>query len=166
MMKFGKSQLSKKNVVKRTRPKFLRAFFENFVKSDFVKSDFVKSDFRVASRMLRTSPVWLFICWLFLTPHFDFRTDNGKEILSMNEVINFLLRSSKPLLDEMELGAMLQMDDHEWQNFVDEVRGMIVTYPGMVCHGADCVPFYSFVFFIFISALTQINYLDIWQVKQ
>lgn len=61
-----------------------------------------------------------------------FCLDNGKEILSMNEVLNFLLRSSRPLLEETELATMLTFDENEWQNMVDEVRGMIVTYPGMV----------------------------------
>lgn len=61
-----------------------------------------------------------------------FCLDNGKEILSMNEVLNFLLRSSRPLLEETELANMLTLDENEWQNTVDEVRGMIVTYPGMV----------------------------------
>jgi len=50
----------------------------------------------------------------------------------MNEVLNFMLRSSRPLLEETELANMLTLDENEWQNVVDEVRGMIVTYPGMV----------------------------------
>ncbi|XP_067662742.1 ribonuclease 3-like [Haliotis asinina] len=56
--------------------------------------------------------------------------DNGKELLSMNEVLGFLLQSSKPLLEETELAHILKFSNHEWQNMVDEVRGMIVTYPG------------------------------------
>ena len=50
----------------------------------------------------------------------------------MNEVLKFLLESNKPLMEPLQLGAMTRMSDHEWQNFVDEVRGMIVTYPGKV----------------------------------
>lgn len=50
----------------------------------------------------------------------------------MNEVLNFLLRSCRPLLEEMELANMLALEGNDWQNVVDEVRGMIVTYPGMV----------------------------------
>lgn len=57
--------------------------------------------------------------------------ENGKEILSMNEVLLYLLRCSKPLLEETELAQMLKSDQHEWQNFLDEIRGMVVTYPGM-----------------------------------
>jgi len=58
--------------------------------------------------------------------------DNGKEILSMNEVLSYMLRSSKMLCEETELSNLLKLDESEWQNYVGEVRGMIVTYPGMV----------------------------------
>ncbi|XP_071455436.1 ribonuclease 3 [Hetaerina americana] len=58
--------------------------------------------------------------------------DNGKEILSMNEVLLYLLKSNQPLIDEgNQLSAMLKMPQFEWQNFADEVKGMVVTYPGM-----------------------------------
>jgi len=50
----------------------------------------------------------------------------------MNEVLKFLLESARPLVEETELASSLTLEEHEWQNFVDEVRGMIVTYPGMV----------------------------------
>ncbi|XP_022323160.2 ribonuclease 3-like isoform X3 [Crassostrea virginica] len=57
--------------------------------------------------------------------------ENGKEILSMNDVLSYLLKSSKPLLEETELSQILKYDVHEWQSFVDEVRGSVVTFPGM-----------------------------------
>lgn len=56
--------------------------------------------------------------------------ENGKEILSMNDVLSYLLKSSKPLLEETELAQILKYDVHEWQGFVDEVRGSVVTFPG------------------------------------
>ncbi|KAG8234044.1 hypothetical protein J437_LFUL014131 [Ladona fulva] len=56
---------------------------------------------------------------------------NGKEILSMNEVLSYLLKSSKPLIEEPQLPGMLKMPQFEWQNFADEVKGMVVTYPAM-----------------------------------
>ncbi len=59
--------------------------------------------------------------------------DNGKEILSMNEVIQYLLRSSGKLLEESELPELLKYEKHDWSDLVDKVRGMIVTFPGMVC---------------------------------
>lgn len=50
----------------------------------------------------------------------------------MNEVMHYMLRSSTKLVEEMELANLLKLDERDWQNFVGEVRGMIVTYPGMV----------------------------------
>jgi len=66
--------------------------------------------------------------------------DNGKEILSMNEVLSYMLRSSWMLCEETELSNLLKYDETEWQNYVSEVRGMIVIYPGKVRHvKADCI---------------------------
>lgn len=59
--------------------------------------------------------------------------ENGKEILSMNEVLSYLLKSSRPLIDETDLSEIQHYDAGEWQNLVDDIRGMVVTYPGMVC---------------------------------
>ncbi|ELT91975.1 hypothetical protein CAPTEDRAFT_165112 [Capitella teleta] len=56
--------------------------------------------------------------------------DNGKEILSMNEVLLYLLRWNKPLVAEKDLSLLLKYDTNQWQKFVDDVRGTIVTYPG------------------------------------
>ncbi|XP_067003035.1 ribonuclease 3 [Anabrus simplex] len=56
--------------------------------------------------------------------------DNGKEILSMNEVLQYLLNSNKPLIDETKLDELLKMPQFKWQNFADEVKGMVVTFPG------------------------------------
>lgn len=50
----------------------------------------------------------------------------------MNDVLTYLLKSSKPLLEETELAQILKYDVHEWQGFVDEVRGSVVTFPGKV----------------------------------
>ncbi|CAK9812701.1 Ribonuclease 3 [Anthophora quadrimaculata] len=56
--------------------------------------------------------------------------DNGQEILSMNEVLNYLIKSSKLLIDPDDLPRLVEMPQCKWQNFADEVKGMIVTYPG------------------------------------
>ncbi|KAK2161647.1 hypothetical protein LSH36_112g01031 [Paralvinella palmiformis] len=56
--------------------------------------------------------------------------DNGKELLSMNEVLNYLLRVSRPLVDPADLKKYSMFTQREWQNFVDQVRGMLVTLPG------------------------------------
>nr|CAI5844256.1 unnamed protein product [Callosobruchus analis] len=56
--------------------------------------------------------------------------DNGKEILCMKEVLQYLLRSSVPLIKETELDNMVKMSQYEWQMYADEIKGMVVTYPG------------------------------------
>ncbi|KAI4457702.1 ribonuclease iii [Holotrichia oblita] len=56
--------------------------------------------------------------------------DNGKEILSMKEVLQYLLNSSSPLIKEPELEEMINMTQYEWQTYADEIKGMVVTYPG------------------------------------
>ncbi|XP_064616843.1 ribonuclease 3-like [Liolophura sinensis] len=56
--------------------------------------------------------------------------EHGKELLSMNVVLSYLCDSSKPLLEETELSQVLKYEKHEWQQLVDEVKGMIVTKPG------------------------------------
>ena len=59
-------------------------------------------------------------------------SENGKEILSMNEVMSFLLQSNKPLLDTTKLPTLLKLSRMDWTSFVDGFRGMIVTCPGRV----------------------------------
>ncbi|KAF7266904.1 hypothetical protein GWI33_019831 [Rhynchophorus ferrugineus] len=56
--------------------------------------------------------------------------DNGKEILCMQEVLQYLLRCSSPLIHKSDLDSMVKMSQYEWQNFADELKGMVVTYPG------------------------------------
>ncbi|KAL6440955.1 hypothetical protein ACFW04_003384 [Cataglyphis niger] len=56
--------------------------------------------------------------------------DNGQEILSMNEVLNYLIKSSTLLIDPDDLPRLVAMPQYKWQDFADEVKGMVVTYPG------------------------------------
>ncbi|KAL7304048.1 hypothetical protein TKK_0003512 [Trichogramma kaykai] len=56
--------------------------------------------------------------------------DNGQEILSMNEVLTYLMKSSTLLVDPNELPKLIEKPQYEWQDFADEVKGMVVTYPG------------------------------------
>lgn len=65
--------------------------------------------------------------------------DGGKEVLSMHQVLLYLLRSSKPLVPEEEIADMLQWEELEWQKYAEECKGMIVTNPGMV-RGLDVDP--------------------------
>lgn len=57
--------------------------------------------------------------------------NNGKEVLAMSEVLHYLLDSSGPLVDSEALLDMMDMEQTEWQDYVDYVRGMVVTNPGM-----------------------------------
>lgn len=56
--------------------------------------------------------------------------ENGKELLSMNEVLNHLLFSSKALISMENLKGIVNLSNYKWQNYVDDVKGMVVTYPG------------------------------------
>ncbi len=58
-------------------------------------------------------------------------SEDGKEILSMNEVLRYLVDSRGLLVEDVDLPALLKMDKDEWLAFTDGVRGMIVTHPGM-----------------------------------
>ncbi|KAF6215586.1 hypothetical protein GE061_010342 [Apolygus lucorum] len=56
--------------------------------------------------------------------------ENGKELLSMNQVLIHLLASSKPLIAMDNLREIINLSNYKWQNYVDDVKGMVVTYPG------------------------------------
>jgi ribonuclease-3 len=56
--------------------------------------------------------------------------DNGKEILSMKEVLQYLVDSSIPLIEKKDLEDMVKMSQYEWQTYADKIKGMVVTYPG------------------------------------
>ncbi|XP_011879288.1 PREDICTED: ribonuclease 3 [Vollenhovia emeryi] len=57
-------------------------------------------------------------------------SDDGQEILSMNEVLNYLIKSSTLLINPDDLTRLVAMPQYKWQDFADEVKGMVVTYPG------------------------------------
>lgn len=48
--------------------------------------------------------------------------DNGKEILSMKEVLKYLLDSSVPLIEDGNLEEMVNMSQYEWQAYADEIK--------------------------------------------
>lgn len=60
-----------------------------------------------------------------------FILDGGKELLSHCYVLEYLLNENKILIDEERLSQILSLRTQEWQNLADEVKGMIVTCPGM-----------------------------------
>ncbi|XP_058879080.1 ribonuclease 3-like isoform X1 [Acipenser ruthenus] len=73
------------------------------------------------------------ICQKFhFMPRFvRFLPDGGKEVLSMHQVLLYMLHSNKPLVPEEEIANMLQWEELEWQKYAEECKGMIVTSPGM-----------------------------------
>jgi ribonuclease III len=57
--------------------------------------------------------------------------DNGKEVLAMSEVLRYLLDNSGPVVDQKTLKEMEKMGQYDWQDYVDTIKGMVVTNPGM-----------------------------------
>lgn len=48
--------------------------------------------------------------------------DEGKEILCMKVVLQYLLDGSKPLIEKNELESMVNMTQYEWQSYADEIK--------------------------------------------
>ncbi|KAG8571941.1 hypothetical protein GDO81_011835 [Engystomops pustulosus] len=67
----------------------------------------------------------------FMPRFVRFLPDGGKEVLSMHQVLLYLLRSNKALVPEEEIANMLQWEELEWQKYAEECKGMIVTNPEM-----------------------------------
>ncbi|XP_066294267.1 ribonuclease 3-like isoform X1 [Branchiostoma lanceolatum] len=57
--------------------------------------------------------------------------ENGKEVLAMHQVLQYLQRSNRPLVEASELALLLQLEEYEWQRFAEQTKNMIVTHPGM-----------------------------------
>ncbi|XP_059611847.1 ribonuclease 3 [Phlebotomus argentipes] len=58
-------------------------------------------------------------------------SDNGKEVLAMSEVLRYLLDNSGLLVDRRTLADMMHINQNIWQDYVDDIKGMVVTNPGM-----------------------------------
>ncbi|CAB3247366.1 unnamed protein product [Arctia plantaginis] len=56
--------------------------------------------------------------------------EGGCEVLSMCEVLKYLIKESELLISPENLETVHNMDHYTWQKFVDRIKGMIVTYPG------------------------------------
>ena len=52
----------------------------------------------------------------------------------MSEILKYLIRSAEPMVPDKSLADIPVMRPEDWQNLADQVRGMIVTFPGMVSH--------------------------------
>ncbi|KAJ8719612.1 hypothetical protein PYW08_011787 [Mythimna loreyi] len=55
---------------------------------------------------------------------------NGCEVLSMCEVLKYLIVESGLLIAPETLEDVHNMNHYAWQDFVEKIKGMIVTYPG------------------------------------
>lgn len=60
-----------------------------------------------------------------------FISDGGKELLSHCYVLDYLLKQNQILVDEKKLSKVLALNNLDWQDLADEVKGMIITCPGM-----------------------------------
>ncbi|XP_031802009.1 ribonuclease 3 isoform X4 [Sarcophilus harrisii] len=67
----------------------------------------------------------------FMPRFVRFLPDGGKEVLSMHQILLYLLRCNKALVPEEEIANMLQWEELEWQKYAEECKGMIVNNPGM-----------------------------------
>lgn len=75
--------------------------------------------------------------------------DNGKEILCMKVVLQYLLESSKALIEESELDAMVNMTQYEWQSYADEIKVIpVCTIPVTVC-------MHSIILFVFLYVILK-----------
>lgn len=70
-------------------------------------------------------------CFHFLPRFVRDLPSNGKEVLAMSEVLRFLLDQSGPLVSRPILEKMSSMVQDDWQDYVDEIKEMVVTNPGM-----------------------------------
>ncbi|CAG9788209.1 unnamed protein product [Diatraea saccharalis] len=66
----------------------------------------------------------------FMPRFVRFLPEGGCEVLSMCEVLKYLLDESGLLIPPQKLEDVHSMDHYTWQKFVDRIKGMIVTYPG------------------------------------
>lgn len=57
--------------------------------------------------------------------------DNGKEVLSLNVILQHLLSSSSLLVDPAELPRLVKLQQTRWQDFADRAKGTVVMNPGM-----------------------------------
>lgn len=78
-----------------------------------------------------TNPDEICTCFHFLPRFVRDLPDNGKEVLAMSEVIRYLLDCSGPLVPRPTLEEMMQISQNDWQNYVDNIKEMVVTNPGM-----------------------------------
>lgn len=70
-------------------------------------------------------------CFHFLPRFVRDLPDNGKEVLSMSEVLRYLLDCSGPIVPRSMLENLNEITQNDWQDYVDNIKEMLVTNPGM-----------------------------------
>ena len=50
----------------------------------------------------------------------------------MDNVLSYLIKSSVPLITKAELARLVDHSPHQWADYVDTIRGSVITNPGMV----------------------------------
>lgn len=66
----------------------------------------------------------------FMPRFVRYLSEGGCEVLSMCEVLKYLIDESGVLIAAEDLEKVHSMDHYSWHKFVDRIKGMIVTYPG------------------------------------
>uniref|UniRef100_A0A8D8M7L3 Ribonuclease 3 n=1 Tax=Cacopsylla melanoneura TaxID=428564 RepID=A0A8D8M7L3_9HEMI len=56
--------------------------------------------------------------------------DNGKELLPMYRVLEHFITSFGPVITEEKAKSKDELSTYEWQDFADDVKGMIIVKPG------------------------------------
>lgn len=56
--------------------------------------------------------------------------DDGKEILSPCEILQYLLDNQSPVVDKLMLDKCMNLTNREWMEYVEGMQGSIVTHPG------------------------------------
>lgn len=57
--------------------------------------------------------------------------DDGKELLSVNFILQYLLSNSKLLIEDEKLEYYKSLNTEQWMDFAKEHKGMVITFPGM-----------------------------------
>ena len=70
-------------------------------------------------------------CRVFhLMPRFMHQVGNeGVELLSSSEIMRYLLANKGPLIEELDLGMISNMKENEWNQYIEDMRGTLVTNP-------------------------------------
>ena len=52
------------------------------------------------------------------------------ELLPMGDVMNYLIENDQPLIDDSSLERLMICSEKEWERYIGQFRGQLVTNPG------------------------------------